>query len=443
MNAARAKLEAMQEPFESFEVDFALTDGAEENTPRVGKLVDIVGFRKLFITRVEWKYEDIPRAILTLATNPRDTSNGVAEIMHRQRIEMTYAQGATQFWQNHWYDNADQNHPLILKVFFPSDLRIINKVRMNVEISSFRMPFRVTEGGGARTETSGPSSLMSSGSSSRQTTFDGGGATSGASSIFTTDGGNLATSGPSSASTTDSGGQITSGASSENTTQGGGVVTGGASSESTTQSGGNTTSGVQNSQLTLNIHPATVHWTADAGSATHTHGFLLNVGHTHNVPGHTHGMAHTHLGGNHTHGMAHTHSLETHFHNMWHTHSMQPHSHGMWHTHDIFAHSHNMEHTHNIEHTHNLTLPDHEHTLIPGMARAGNPTSFLIRINGIDRQIVYGRFLERSVIEWLVSGREIPRNRDHIFEIIPNSPAYVMLTVNVQGFIQSTGGQVS
>ncbi|MCL2856210.1 MAG: phage tail protein [Oscillospiraceae bacterium] len=375
---SQALLNELQEPLEQYEVDFALLGEADYEKPAVGKLVEIVGFKRAFITGILWNHDEIPNSVLQLANRPRDIAGNLADMMNRMRINMTYAQGATQFFQSDKDDNAAPAIPLRLRVDFPSELRIINWVRLDVEVEPFRAQVRATQGGGARTETSGASSATSSGPSTSSTTSSGGG----------------------SSQTSSSGG----GGSQTSSSGGGGTVS------STQNIGGAGAGGTTDP-------PQTDRTGSTAGPGAHTH----DMWHVHwvNVTQHTHNVT----------IQAHTHSV-----------TFSAHSHSV----TIPAHSHGMAHTHNIAHTHTLTLPNHEHTIIPGMTRHGNPTSFTIRVNGVNRLTVSGRRWRGSILEWIFDHRnEVPRDRIHNFEIIPNDNAYVYLKVSTTGFIQSHGGVVA
>jgi len=602
--AAEAMLHEMQEPFEQYTVGLSVLTYGNNLTPFIGACVDIVGFKRTYITGINWYHDEVPDTRITLANKPQDIASTVADMINRQRIEMTYAQGATQVWQSHWYDNADANQPLRLNVFIPQDLVIINWVRLQVEVGPFRMPFGVTGGGGSRSDTT------AGGGSFNVTSGGGGGTTStttttssqawsstsqpqvvysttsepqhipttragGANTLSSGDGGlrsDTTVSAPEytatavthtpTESTTQNGGLITPtsrlvariiptvtslGSNSTSTSSGGGInitswdgggtntSTGGGGKSAptsrdfefrnpTTQiSGGTRTispSGMRtgtgtSSGLppggTLTQYPLShvheIHSWDVRLSIDHRHDIALPAhAHTIDLPEHSHGFSvpdHRHRLDlpDHAHDFTipgHTHTVEipTHEHtvsipNHQHKYTVSPHSHNVTirghthgfsipnhkhsvnipsHTHEIVirGHSHTVtipthqhsttipghqhhvtlnDHTHRLEvaaHSHSFTLPNHTHTLTPAITRAGNPTQFSIRVNGVTRLTVSGRNWDNVITEWLFDEfNMIPRNRNHVFEIVPNEPAYIQLTINIQGFIQSKGGVIA
>lgn len=403
-DAAVSMLNELQEPFEEYQVEFAILGEDSYDIPALGKLVEVVGFKRTYITGITYKYDEITSSTLTIANKPKDVASTIADMQDRQRIEMAYSQGATQFYQDHVYDNADPNTPLSLKLMIPSSIKIINSIKVDVEIGPFRKPFTVTGGGGGQTISQ--SNTTSSGASSTTTTASGGGQTSGSSSLNTTNSDGYTS------TSTSSGGGDTSGPSDKYTSDTGG--------------GGET--------------PATsygVLWRS--GPMSDTSGDFaigMPIGNSGEVNNHFHKFnnLHSHRVDAHTHGMQHTHKIYAHSHNF----TINNHSHGMAHTHNIYSHTHDMPHYHSIAHTH--SIPDHVHSLKPGISFEGNPSSFDLIINGVKQATIIGLNLQTEISTYLLNSKNIiPRDTYHKIEIVPNDTSYVMLTVNVQGFIQSRG----
>jgi len=95
-------------------------------------------------------------------------------------------------------------------------------------------------------------------------------------------------------------------------------------------------------------------------------------------------------------------------------------------------------HSHTIAHTHTTETPTHRHLLEPGIAPIGNPTSFVLRINGQDRQTVQGRQLQRDIRQFMTGqDGQINTNFMHRIEVLPNAPAHVSITLFVQGFLMA------
>ena len=264
-DAAQAMLHELQTPYENYEVDFAVLGEDSFDIPALGKVVEIVGFKKTVITKIVWNHDEVVKSSLSVANKPRDIASTIADLANRQRIEATYAQGATQIYADSIADNADRNNALDLRFFIPHEMAIINTINLRVRVSQFRAYSQATAGGGVATPTSGASSVSTTG---------GGGGT------------------PS-----------TSGPSNTNTTEGGGGTT-----RDTGASGVN------------------VEWRDAQTEPTdnHRHTFRRVHSHQHNVtfPPHAHDMRHTHSVSipAHTHGMQHTHSLTL----PSHTHQISP-----------------------------------------------------------------------------------------------------------------------
>ena len=499
-DAAVAMLGELQEPLEEYEVEFAQLGNDSYDVPAIGKIVEIVDFKKTFVTGIKFNHSEVPKATLTIANKPKDIASTVADIADRQRIEMSYAQGATQFYQDHVYDNATPTVSLQLKLMIPSDMKIVNKVLIDVEVGPFRKPFTVTGGGGSQTisqsntSSSGASTTTttasggsfnttsSSGGSFNQTSSAGGSfnTTSSAGGGFNTtsdSGGGFNTtssSGGGYTPTTDSNPSDTSGSSSQSTSGGGGSGTSGPSSQSTSGGGGGTQVsstysflsgyGVDSvSTASTHTHSTSSGNTGSGGSHTH---LMPNFAMRGEVPSHRHDMQHIHQVYDHRHDMQHYHSIPTHRHSVsipshTHTVSVGSHSHSLYvgnhthtlnvashthslsvsaHTHtlNVASHTHDMQHYHSIAHTH--SIPNHTHTLNPGISFAGNPSSFDVLVNGVKINTTVGKNLQLNITEFLTDNQnKIPRDTYNRIEIVPNDNAYVQLTVNVQGFIQSRG----
>ena len=310
LDAGQTMLDHLQVPHEEYAVDFAVLGRGQWDTAEIGKVVEVVDFTKTYIVGIDYNHEEIIESRLHIANKPRNVAGTVAEMMDRQRIEMSYAQGATTFFERDAQGNCDPTLPLAMRMFIPSNLQIINFVLLDVEVSRFRKPFRVVGGAGVVTGTTG-------------TTQD---------RIETTH------------------------------------------VPSQVQRAWDTTTG-PNPTVTA----------APSAGAQHVHG--LNM---------------------------HTHNLEV---TVLHRHSV-----------DIRAHNHS------------LTMPEHEHRLDPGMAFAGNATSFDLIIDGIHRLTVPERTLSRDIAEFMVNAQNvIPRGRHFRIEIRPNDVAYCIMTVSVQSFTRSRG----
>lgn len=297
--AAQVMLNELQEPVVAYQVSMAdLIYNSVDAAVEPGAMVRIIdtelGIDKTTVlTAVEVVHGDIQSSTITIANRSTDIASTVADLADRQRIEMTYSQGATQVYSQSLQENADSKNGLEMDFSIPNEMRIINKVLCKVRMESFRTYSKLTS----------TSSQQSSTSSS------GGGST-----VSSTSGG-----GTSKSTDTDGGDSVTSGS-------GGGT-------RETTESGGsfNKTSGSVQGISSSNTG------SSDGSKGYHTHTYGVGA-HTHNVSV----GAHTHVVDIPDH--KHTVKVPSHSHDF----SVPAHSHSV----TIPAHSHGFTipgHSHNIE----------------------------------------------------------------------------------------------
>ena len=297
--AAQVMLNELQEPVVAYQASMAdLIYNSADAAVEPGAMVRIIdtelGIDKTTVlTAVEVLHGDIQSSTITIANRSTDIASTVADLADRQRIEMTYSQGATQVYSQSLQENADSQNGLEMDFSIPNEMRIINKVLCKVRMESFRTYSKLTS----------TSSQQSSTSSS------GGGST-----VSSTSGG-----GTSKSTDTDGGDSVTSGS-------GGGT-------RETTESGGsfNKTSGSVQSISSSNTG------SSDGSKGYHTHTYGVGA-HTHNVSV----GAHTHVVDIPDH--KHTVKVPSHSHDF----SVPAHSHSV----TIPAHSHGFTipgHSHNIE----------------------------------------------------------------------------------------------
>lgn len=257
LQAAQVMLKELQEPYAQYETEIA------GEQPEIGDIIEIVGVMKSVVVEKNIRHDEVPQTTIKIANRPKDIASTVADLADRQRIEMTYSQGATQIYADSIADNADDKTPLELRFYLPDTMIHINAVECRIRISRFRAyNENVVAGGKGEVEISGGGT----------TTSSGGGVT-------TSSGG---------------GGSITSGTSQEQS--------------ATSQGGGGQRYGTEYSP----------------GNATHNHA-LTTIDHTHGftIPQHSHVVvinAHTHNTDSHTHTVpSHTHKFE-----FSHTHDITP-----------------------------------------------------------------------------------------------------------------------
>lgn len=142
---------------------------------------------------------------------------------------------------------------------------------------------------------------------------------------------------------------------------------------------------------------------------------------------------------NHTHSVGvaqHTHILNAHSHQFsipGHSHSISINSHS--HSFTIDGHSHSVtigSHSHTVD-------TSHTHSITPQISFFGNPTSFRLLINGVEKATFNGRDAELDITQYLVKDRKIPRGTWLTIGVQPNDLARVEVSYNIKGFCQSRG----
>lgn len=159
MEAARTMLTALQEPYEEYDVGFAQLQGGYFDHAEIGKVAQIVDSNSNikynnFIVGIAYNHDDVSQSAITLANKPQDIASSIADLADRQRIEMTYSQGATQLYAQSIQANADTNNGTVLNFFIPAEMKIINKVIAKVQLESFRAYSQATDGGGGSVQSS-------------------------------------------------------------------------------------------------------------------------------------------------------------------------------------------------------------------------------------------------------------------------------------------------
>lgn len=157
LEAGRTMLNELQEPYEEYSVDFAQLKGGYFDVAEVGKVAQIVSGNvkyNNFIVEVNHNHSDVSSSTISIANKPADIATSVADLADRQRIEMTYSQGATNLYAQSLQANADTANGTVIKFFIPNEMRIVNKVIAKIEMSQFRAYSKATEGGGNTSTTS-------------------------------------------------------------------------------------------------------------------------------------------------------------------------------------------------------------------------------------------------------------------------------------------------
>lgn len=179
-DAAKAMLEEFQEPLMEYEVDYQAIDIREKLS--LGSKVRIIYEDDSvddFVVGIRYEYDDVKKTTITIANKSRTVATSIADLADRQRIEMTYSQGATQLYAQSLQVNADSKHGAEINFFIPNEMRIINKVMAKVKLESFRAYSKATEGGGGYVDSTssggGDYGSTSSGGGEYSSTDSGGG----------------------------------------------------------------------------------------------------------------------------------------------------------------------------------------------------------------------------------------------------------------------------
>ena len=368
-----------------------------------------------YITKTKHQWDKAGDLQIDLSTKATDIAQNVADLADRIRIESVYAQGATQLYQHSKDANATPQKGMVISLYFPQEMKQINKVLMRLKLNKFRSYSQSTESGGGSTQTSS----------------SGGGAT-----------------------TTSSGGSA-NGSTSQSTSGGGTIdVTLSGVAAETSNANWSSRANPYTDSVDLDIH------CNENGSHNHTAyitggetamtfvPYYAGQNHRHVFDGSSYGYGPTDTQGNHRHGV----EADTHNHTIPRTNLRHTHSVSVTATSNVsgqvgFAHSHTFSvgsHTHNVTvpaHTHNVTVPAHTHGIASGIFESGNPTSFDIFVGSTRKATVNATTYDGDITQWLLNNKnQIPRGSWIDVTIVPNDLAYVVSTVFVQGFVQSRGG---
>lgn len=149
---AQTILKSLEEPSMSREfkvVDLYPLTSMDIDNAEVGDLAKLTNDgTKAWITKVTHVYDDPGNLTIELSTNTENVADTIADLADRVRIESVYAQGATQLYQQSKDANATPEKGMILSLYFPSEMKQINKVLLNIELDSFRAYSQSTDADG-------------------------------------------------------------------------------------------------------------------------------------------------------------------------------------------------------------------------------------------------------------------------------------------------------
>lgn len=469
---AKTMLEAYQTPgmSRSFDVTdlYQLTNDAIDKA-EVGYITKLTGDGTItYITKTVRNWDIAGDLQIDLSTKATDIASSIADLADRVRIESVYSQGATQLYQHSKDANATPTKGMVMSLYFPSEMRQINKVLLRLKLNRFRSYSQTTDAGGASTRTS------SEGGATQVTSMNGGATTrtssEGGASTQTSSAGGAYT------QTTESGGSST-----QTSSSGGGTGTSGASTDSSGLSGSVTSdevwkygdipaafTGAMTYERDQDTGDSTRYSTETGNGVTdtpepysggdgHYHYFYRPYHHYHTLEkivipslsldkrqlSHNHTVSLSGVGSH-----SHTFSIGTHTHSV----NIPSHSHGLnipnhTHTVSIPNHTHTVSipnHTHKVNipnHTHTVSIPNHTHNISAGIFESGNATAFDIYVGNTKKATVNSTSYDGDITQWLLNNKnQIPRGQWIDVEFRPNDLAYVVSSVFVQGFVQSRGG---
>ena len=157
--AGVAALLKLQEPRREYEVSALALEGISSNSYLHANEGEIMLFRedhfKTYIVEMVRNHDIDGDITLKIANTPEDIAQSIADIANRQRIETTYAQGATQLWGSPLIGNASPNRAFTYPLWIPDATRVVNYVKLKIDLGRFRADGRATSSGGASAQTSG------------------------------------------------------------------------------------------------------------------------------------------------------------------------------------------------------------------------------------------------------------------------------------------------
>ena len=96
---------------------------------------------------------------IEIANKTRDIAGSISTLQERTRVNEVYAQGATNQMIIPFSDNADPDHPAVMRVYIPDTMVRINKCILNYQLEAFRSYSKAVEGGGATVTTTEAGSI--------------------------------------------------------------------------------------------------------------------------------------------------------------------------------------------------------------------------------------------------------------------------------------------
>ena len=147
---AQTMLEGLQTPSmtRSFDVVdlYPLTSQAIDRA-EVGKICRMTGDDTIaYITKTKRVLDEPGNLEIDLSTKATDIASSIADLADRVRIESVYAQGATQLYQHSKDANATTKKGMVISLYFPEEMRQINKVLLRLKLGAFRSYSQASSG---------------------------------------------------------------------------------------------------------------------------------------------------------------------------------------------------------------------------------------------------------------------------------------------------------
>ena len=154
---AQTMLDGLQTPSMSrtFDVvDLYPLTSQDIDDAEVGKICKMTGDDTIaYITKTTRVLDVAGNLSIELSTKATDIASTIADLADRVRIESVYAQGATQLYQHSKDANATTTKGSVLNLYFPEEMRQINKVLLKVQLEKFRSYSQTTESNGGFSQT--------------------------------------------------------------------------------------------------------------------------------------------------------------------------------------------------------------------------------------------------------------------------------------------------
>ena len=90
---------------------------------------------------------------IVLSNKDSDVASAIDDLARRTAITAQYSQGATNLYAQQFADNADDDHPAVMRVYIPKECAQINSILLSWSVEKFRAYSRSASDGGNATVT--------------------------------------------------------------------------------------------------------------------------------------------------------------------------------------------------------------------------------------------------------------------------------------------------